>query len=238
MESRQQKIGRSAKPQGATFLEKNESGLSCTRERLSRRETLALLRAGALVALAQSSGLTAQESAASASVREDSLHFLSLEQVASRLESRALSPVEVTRHLLNRIAHVDGHLKSYATLTPEQALASTRRWRRNPGRNPCARGGCSRLQPGVRGTAESVERRSVAWHVVQWFGCRRCRRSVLRGDRHGYRRFNSKPRIGERCRRIETDVRTREPLRRVRNGRVTRSRRTDGASRRRRRTDV
>jgi amidase len=31
--------------------------------------------------------------------------------------------VDVTRHLLDRIAQIDGYLKSYATLTPEQALA-------------------------------------------------------------------------------------------------------------------
>jgi len=34
--------------------------------------------------------------------------------------------VEVTQHLLDRIAHVDGYLKSYATVTPEQALADAR----------------------------------------------------------------------------------------------------------------
>ena len=33
----------------------------------------------------------------------------------------------------------------------------------------------------------------MAGHVLQWFRGRRCRRSVLRGDRHGYRRFNSDP---------------------------------------------
>jgi amidase len=54
------------------------------------------------------------------------LHFLSLQEVASQLESRALSPVDVTRHLLDRIAHVDGYLKSYATVTPEQALTDAR----------------------------------------------------------------------------------------------------------------
>ena len=107
-------------------MEKDKSGPSRTRERLSRREALALLRAGAVVTLAQSSGLAAQDSAPSPSVGRDSLHFLSLEELAPRLESRALSPVDVTRHLLDRIAHVDGYLKSYATLTPEQALADAR----------------------------------------------------------------------------------------------------------------
>ncbi|HEY4210401.1 MAG TPA: amidase [Steroidobacteraceae bacterium] len=71
--------------------------------------------------LAGSSGLAAREAPASAS--QDSLHFLSLQELASQLQSRALSPVDVTQYMLDRIAKIDGHLKSYATLTPEQALA-------------------------------------------------------------------------------------------------------------------
>ena len=70
-----------------------------------------------------------QAAAASPSPARDapeSLHFLSLEAVASRIASRTLSAVEVTRHLLDRIARVDGHLKSYATVTAEQALAAAR----------------------------------------------------------------------------------------------------------------
>ena len=54
------------------------------------------------------------------------LHFLSLQTLASRIATRALSPVEVTRHMLDRIARLDGHLKSYATVTAEQAFADAR----------------------------------------------------------------------------------------------------------------
>ena len=75
--------------------------------------------------LAKSSGLAAGESAPSTNVSRD-LHFLSLQELALQLESRSLSPVDVTRHLLDRIAQIDGYLKSYATLTPEQALADAR----------------------------------------------------------------------------------------------------------------
>jgi amidase len=106
-------------------LKKNKNSLSSTGERLTRREALALLRAGAIVTLAESSRITARESAPSTSVPRE-LHFLSLQELASQLQSRALSPVDVTRHLLDRIAQMDGYLKSYATLTPEQALADAR----------------------------------------------------------------------------------------------------------------
>ena len=106
-------------------MKKNKNGLSSTGERLSRREALALLRAGAIVTLAKSSRLAASESAPSKGVPRD-LHFLSLQELALQLQSRALSPVDVTRHLLDRISQIDGYLKSYATLTPEQALADAR----------------------------------------------------------------------------------------------------------------
>jgi amidase len=82
------------------------------------------------VTLAESSRLAAGESAPSTGVPRD-LHFLSLQELATQLQSRALSPVDVTRHLLDRIAQVDGYLKSYATLTPEQALADARRAERD-----------------------------------------------------------------------------------------------------------
>jgi amidase len=51
------------------------------------------------------------------------LHYLSLDDVARRLKARALSSVEVTRAILDRIAKVDRELKSYAVVTPERALA-------------------------------------------------------------------------------------------------------------------
>jgi len=51
------------------------------------------------------------------------LHYLSLAEVSRRLAAREISSVEVTRALLDRIARVDGRLKSYATVTAERALA-------------------------------------------------------------------------------------------------------------------
>src|SRR5438045_1141476 len=51
------------------------------------------------------------------------LHYLSLDEVARRLKARKVSSVETTQAILDRIANLDPKLKSYATLTPERALA-------------------------------------------------------------------------------------------------------------------
>ncbi|MGH8218829.1 MAG: hypothetical protein ACREUT_09740 [Steroidobacteraceae bacterium] len=37
-----------------------------------------------------------------------------------------ISPVDVTRYMLDRITQLDRHLKSYATVTAELALAAAR----------------------------------------------------------------------------------------------------------------
>jgi amidase len=51
------------------------------------------------------------------------LHYSSLDEVARQLKARQLSSVELTRALLDRIGRIDPKLKSFATLTPERALA-------------------------------------------------------------------------------------------------------------------
>jgi amidase len=56
----------------------------------------------------------------------DSLHFVSLTELASRLRAREISPVEATELQLSRIAALDGQLNSYALVTPESALAAAR----------------------------------------------------------------------------------------------------------------
>lgn len=57
----------------------------------------------------------------------DDLHYLSLQEVARRLKARKLSSVEATQALLDRIDTLDPKLKSYATVTPERALADASR---------------------------------------------------------------------------------------------------------------
>jgi amidase len=54
------------------------------------------------------------------------LHFASLTDVARRLERKELSPVDLTRTMLERIETVDARLKSYATVTAERALDAAR----------------------------------------------------------------------------------------------------------------
>lgn len=56
----------------------------------------------------------------------EQLHYLPLDEVARRLKARKLSSVEATEAMLDRIARHDPHLKSYATLTPEKALADAK----------------------------------------------------------------------------------------------------------------
>lgn len=52
----------------------------------------------------------------------DGLHYLELVDVARRIRTGALSPVALTRALLDRIEKVDGTLKSYATVTADVAM--------------------------------------------------------------------------------------------------------------------
>ena len=51
------------------------------------------------------------------------LHYASLDDVARQLKARQLSSVDLTRTLLDRIGRLDPRLGSFATLTPERALA-------------------------------------------------------------------------------------------------------------------
>ena len=85
---------------------------------MSRRQALALLGASAIAPLGSTTVATPPSS--------EALHYLGLQEVARRIASRELSPVELTRHMLDRIAQVDPILKSYATVMGEQALADAR----------------------------------------------------------------------------------------------------------------
>jgi len=50
-------------------------------------------------------------------------YFMSLREVARRIQSRELSPVDLTKLMLERIKRRDTKLKSFATVMSEQALA-------------------------------------------------------------------------------------------------------------------
>jgi amidase len=54
------------------------------------------------------------------------LHYLQITELARLIQRREVSPLEVTRAQLDRIAALDGRLKSYAVVTPEAALAAAK----------------------------------------------------------------------------------------------------------------
>jgi len=87
---------------------------------LSRRELLALSAGGIL-----HSACAPESTGSNASTGP--LHFASLIEVARLIESKELSPVELTRMILDRIENVDARLKSYATVMADQAMAAARR---------------------------------------------------------------------------------------------------------------
>jgi amidase len=57
----------------------------------------------------------------------EELHWLSLLDVSDRIAAGVVSPLELTRALLARIERIDPVLRSYATVTPDQALAGATR---------------------------------------------------------------------------------------------------------------
>lgn len=54
------------------------------------------------------------------------LHYKTIAEIAELIHSRELSPVEVAGAALDRIAALDGELKSYATLTADRAMSAAR----------------------------------------------------------------------------------------------------------------
>jgi amidase len=48
--------------------------------------------------------------------------FRSITEISEQIKNRAISPVELTRHLLDRINQYDRTLSSYVTVTPDRAL--------------------------------------------------------------------------------------------------------------------
>ncbi len=58
---------------------------------------------------------------------ETPLYYKPITEIAELLSSRKLSPVELTTIMLDRIEQLDGRLKSYATVTTEQALTAAQK---------------------------------------------------------------------------------------------------------------
>jgi amidase len=89
---------------------------------LSRRQAVALIAAGTVVSLDE---LKAQISSPPSTTSKSTkgLYYASLQDVARRIQSRDLSPVDLTHLMLDHIAKVDPTLKSYATVMSDQAVA-------------------------------------------------------------------------------------------------------------------
>jgi amidase len=90
---------------------------------VDRREVLTILVSALLAPAAACRPSPAQRSVASASV---DLPFETIRDVAPRIASGDVSSVDLTGRLLERIATVDRSLKSYATVTADQAMAMAR----------------------------------------------------------------------------------------------------------------
>ena len=57
-------------------------------------------------------------------MQETPLHFKTISEVAGLIETKQLSPVELTEAILGRIGSIDSRYKSYATVMADQAMAS------------------------------------------------------------------------------------------------------------------
>ena len=95
-----------------------------------RREMLKLLgtlaAGGIVTACTKEQPAEAKPDQPIASSRSD-MHYKSIREIARKIESREISPVELTRMMLDRIESLDGQLKSYATVTADRAMASARK---------------------------------------------------------------------------------------------------------------
>ena len=56
----------------------------------------------------------------------ESVCILDLVEIGQRVQAKQLSSAEVTQAVLDRIARLDGRLKSYATLTADLALTQAK----------------------------------------------------------------------------------------------------------------
>ena len=107
------------------------------------------------------SGCSNSEAPAPARLAEPgALHYRSLTEVAHLIEARDLSPVELTRLMLDRIDTLDKRLHSYAAVFADEALAGARRAeeeiRRGLSGNLCRCTGYNKIVEAVATAAEEM----------------------------------------------------------------------------------
>ena len=93
--------------------------------RLSRREVLALL-AGTTFSSLYLRCAPSGPPIPTSDVPVDDIHFQSLTEAARLIESKQISPVELTQIMLERITAIDSKLHSYLTVMADSALAAAR----------------------------------------------------------------------------------------------------------------
>jgi len=90
------------------------------------------------------------------------VHWLSLQEVSRLIGARKISPVELTRHMLERVARVDPSLHSYPTVLSEQALEmATLAERLNMWRTICAPGALAFQQANYPSRADEYFQRAA-----------------------------------------------------------------------------
>ena len=97
---------------------------------LTRRQALAMMGATVASPLLSSCGTDPSDAVDVAQTADISpsapLHYQSVRDVATLIETREMSSVELTATMLERISAVDGRLHSYATVMADQAMAAAR----------------------------------------------------------------------------------------------------------------
>src|SRR5262245_50696775 len=88
-----------------------------TDDSVTRRSVLKAAAAGAVLAGA---------SATAAAQQRDDLTKLTIDEASKRIASKSLSPVDLTRAYLERIARVDKSINAYITVLAEPALAQAK----------------------------------------------------------------------------------------------------------------
>src|SRR6185503_781803 len=100
---------------GTSRLKTTTTGAAMTDDSVTRRSVLKAAAAGAVLA----------GTSAAAQQRED-LTKLTIDEASKKIAARDLSPVELTRAYLDRIARLDKGINAYITVLADNALAQAK----------------------------------------------------------------------------------------------------------------